>query len=302
MQKDITQKRLQSYPDVAADLINASVYNGKSVVKAEELVLLPAVEYGRDMKGVWHERWRDIVHGWKYAIFGFENQMEVDNTAPLRFADYDIRKYQEQVRLLMDQNKEENREAYVKRIHDDQKLQPVVTIVFFYGSNWTGPRSIRDMLEPENRAELEPFLLDYEINLVELGKDKDFYKKFHSDFRPLVRFLSVKNDSGKLKEYYNDKEDTYQIRHVEEFLDVMESITSDARYQKIKEKYVSKIKDQKKEETFTMCMLLDLAEETGEKRINDLNRKLLEDGRISEMIEAVGDETLQRRLFKEYGL
>lgn len=166
------------------------------------------------------------------------------------------------------------------------------------------------MLEPENRAELEPFLLNYEINLVELGKDKDFYKKFHSDFRPLVRFLSVKGDRENLQEYYNDEEDTYQIRHVEEFLDVMENVTSDARYQKIKEKYVSKIKDQKKEETFTMCMLLDLAEETGEKRgielgekrINDLNRKLLEDGRISEMIEAVGDETLQRRLFKEYGL
>lgn len=38
--KDVTQKNLESFPDVAADILNAFIYGGRNVVKKE--VLYPA--------------------------------------------------------------------------------------------------------------------------------------------------------------------------------------------------------------------------------------------------------------------
>ena len=39
-EKDIVEKQLESYPDVMADILNVIIYQGREVVKGEDLFLL----------------------------------------------------------------------------------------------------------------------------------------------------------------------------------------------------------------------------------------------------------------------
>lgn len=265
MQKDIVEKRLESYPDVAADIINGTVYEGEQVVRESDLEQVNTSTYTSDDTGNWHEWRRDLMFLDRsreccYTFYGIENQSGVDNTMPLRVVGNDFAEYQRQVEIFMDENKENKNPAYTKRIHDDQKLIPTITTVLYYGEEWTGPRNLLDMLDLKGRNNIKPFLLNYELNLVELGREKDLYKKFHSDFRLIVRYLSVRKDKEELAKFFQDQES--KIRHVKEFLDVMSVISSDSRYRKIKEKILPKAEKGE----ISMCLLLDMAEERGEKR------------------------------------
>ena len=62
--------------------------------------------------------------------------------------------------------------AFAKRLHDGQKLAPVLSAGVFYGRKWTGPRRLHDMLEfpPEEAQILRKLVPDYPLNLVEVRK------------------------------------------------------------------------------------------------------------------------------------
>lgn len=152
---------------------------------------------------------------------------------PLRVAGYDYASYTKQVKEYMDFNKQEEKPAYTKKIHNNQKLVPAVTIVLFYGAEWSGPKTLLDMLDLKEREFLKPFLLNYKMNLIELGKDKELYKKFHSDFRFIVQYMSVQSDKGALNVFL--KQDMQDIRHTGEFLDVMSVIGKKMNYEIIEE-------------------------------------------------------------------
>ena len=265
VQKDIAEKRLESYPDVAADIINGTIYGGEQVVREGDLEQMETSAYTNDNTGIWHEWRRDLMFLDKsreccYTFYGIENQSGVDNTMPLRVVGNDFAEYQRQVERFMDENREREDPAYTKRIHDEQKLIPTITTVLFYGEEWTGPRNLLEMLDLKGRENIKPFLMNYELNLVELGKDRELYRKFHSDFRLIVKYLSVRKSREELKQFFND--DKSRIRHVREFLDVMSAISSDSRYRKIKER----VSRRTEEEEVSMCLLLDMAEERGEAR------------------------------------
>ncbi|MBR1855409.1 MAG: hypothetical protein IJ794_20080 [Lachnospiraceae bacterium] len=46
-QKDLSQKHLESYPDVFADIVNALLYEGRQIVKADELIPAPTESFYR---------------------------------------------------------------------------------------------------------------------------------------------------------------------------------------------------------------------------------------------------------------
>ena len=80
--KDITEKALENYNDVFADIVNALVFDGEEVVKGTELEqVLPRGAYKEE--GEFHEQERDVVKAWKHgtiriAMLALENQTEVD--------------------------------------------------------------------------------------------------------------------------------------------------------------------------------------------------------------------------------
>ena len=139
MQKDIKEKRLEEHNDVFADIFNNLLFDGKTILKKEDLTTLPTESYVRAVDGKLHEEHRDVRKADKdknvyRLVCGIENQTDVENTMPERVMGYDYAAYEFQVQEIMKENKDRKRPAYTKRIHEDQKLAPVVTAVLYWGN------------------------------------------------------------------------------------------------------------------------------------------------------------------------
>lgn len=266
MKKDIVEKQLEAYTDVAADIINGVCFQGEPVIKEEELELEPTTVLVQNGDGEYHERIRDVYfhakrHGICFAYIGFENQSGIDNTMPLRIMGMDYGSYDRQVKEFQCQNKRRKRLAYTKQVHDEQKLFPVISLVINYGKPWTGPKRLSDMIDFTNCESLRPYIADYPMNLINLRGDKEFYKCLHSDFRLVAQYLSTKDDTKGLHEFMSQEKQG--IKHVGAFLDVMSVVSSDKRYAKLKEQVLAR---KNMEEEVTMCLIADEFENRGMKR------------------------------------
>lgn len=82
--KDKIEKLLEDYKDVFADIINVLIYNGKQVIKPQELSESKVKSQYKAADDALHEQERDILKVWKHGdnhkiIFGIENQTSTDN-------------------------------------------------------------------------------------------------------------------------------------------------------------------------------------------------------------------------------
>ena len=102
-EKDISEKALESYTDVFADIVNGLLFGGREVIRETEL---EDAHPGSQLKldGALHEQERDVAKFWKHdeiriALCGMENQTEPDRDMALRILGYDGASYKEQVNL-----------------------------------------------------------------------------------------------------------------------------------------------------------------------------------------------------------
>lgn len=99
-EKDIAEKQLEALNDVFADIVNVLIFSGRQVIKESELEpATPQSQFKAD--GAIHEQERDVAKFWKkgyirLALFGTENQTEVDKDMPFRVIGYDGASYKEQ--------------------------------------------------------------------------------------------------------------------------------------------------------------------------------------------------------------
>jgi len=265
MSKDITGKRLEEQNDVFADIFNNLLFEGNEILKEENLESLPTESYVREADGKIHENHRDIrkvdkEHHVYRLVCGIENQSGVDNTMPERVMGYDYAAYESQIKEIMKKNQDENKPAFSKRIHDGQKLAPVVTAVLHWGSEeWTGPVKLHDMLEfsDETEALIRPLVPDYPINLVEVRNIPiEVRQKLTSDFRLIAEYVAKRQEPGQLEELMSDK--VHTIKHPEEFLELLSEVANDKRYKNAKEQLL-----EKKEENVTMCVIAEKLENKG---------------------------------------
>lgn len=315
MEQDIKEKRLEEYNDVFADIVNNAVCKGKQVLREEDLEAMPTEAYTK-IKGRYRQGNRDVYKVDKrknhYRLYSsLENQTKVDNTMPERAMGYDYAGYEEQVRRIMEENRIADKPAYAKRIHDGQKLAPVLSAVLFYGRKWTGPRRLYDMLEfpPEAEDILREVVPDYPLNLVEVRKlPPEVRQRFTSDFRLIAEFVACRNKPRELDKLLADNQ--FVIKHPEEFFDLLYEITSDRRFEEVKKT----LTQEEKEGGTTMCKGLDRLEKKGEKRGRKEGRKegekrfaaltdrLLKESRLEDLQKAINNIKYRTVLYQEYGL
>ena len=229
-EKDMTEKTLESYNDVFADIVNVLLFNGRQVVKEEELTPeTPHSLYKAD--GKLHEQERDVAKFWnntnvRIALYGLENQTEIDVDIPLRVISYDGAAYRDQ-------------------LNGQKKRYPVVTLVLYFGERrWNNPRCLHDCLEiPED---LKPYVSDYKVNVFEIAwLSEEQVKLFQSDFKYVADyFVQVRKN----KEYVPSAE---TINHVRETLQLLAVLTKDNRF----EEYANT--QAKEGEKVTMSEVLD---------------------------------------------
>ncbi len=232
-QKDIVEKVLEDYPDVFADIINVLLFQGKQIVKEEELWQTRTKSQYKADDSELHEQERDNLKLWvrgkKAVLLGLENQTTIDYDMPLRIIGYDGASYREQLVNSSDRDRRE-----------------VITIVLYFGDTpWRGHRSLQDRVSRMEGVAGN----DYRIHVFEIAFLTDEQvRMFRSDFGIIADYF-VKKRRGEIYEG-NQK----PIRHVDAMLKFMAVFAKDQRF--------LKIKLDKKEEV-NMCVILDRVEERG---------------------------------------
>lgn len=223
--KDMTEKALEAYDDVFADIVNNLIYEGIPVITENEL------EQGRERsvysseKGI-RQQERDTSKYWKnktfrIAFFGLENETEPEDDMPFRVIGYDGASYRDQIRYEKD--KDGKRYKVLDRY-------PVVTLVLYFGyeKHWDKAKSIYEVISAGSEKVLDdvlrPFVNDYRINLFEIAFLTDEkVRAFTSDFRFVADYFVQMRRTGTYKG--TDGE----MIHVREVMQLLTELTGDHR-------------------------------------------------------------------------
>lgn len=299
-QPDLSSKGLLSYPDVAADIVNVFVYNGKQIIRETDLRPYVTSENVISTEGKLKGLSRDncmenIRDGMRYAIFGFENQNDIDYTMPLRVMGYDYAVYARQVEEIIAQNKENEQEAWTHKILKGQKIKPVITLVLLYKNNDKDdvmPEDLLQMIEMPKDSQIQRYVKNYEMNLINLRElSAEQVESFHSDFGCIAKYMN---------KYYNKKHlinelqgEKMVLTHPKDTLFTLAALTRDKRYLTVGENI--------KEGTTRMCEIADALEKIGydkgmdagayKKLISLVCRKLEKGYSVTEIAEILEEDT-----------
>ena len=286
-EKDKVEKLLEDYPDVFADIINVLIYDGKQVVKPEELRTTNVQSQYKASDDVLHEEERDILKEWTkgkdYKVFfGIENQTTKDRKMPLRVIAYDGASYRSQML-------KKNQKDFCK----------VITLVLHFGNRrWEGDKELQEIIKKQSGE--EEWFQNYKLNVVDIAylTEKQI-KMFRSDFGIIADYF-VKRRKG-----YKAIENHQPIKHVDEMLKFMKIFAEDNRFLKLNVK-----KDEKGE--VTMCTILDAVEQkginkgkkigykNGQDEILKLVKILIASNRLKDIDRIYEDESYREQLIKQY--
>ncbi|MCD8015605.1 MAG: Rpn family recombination-promoting nuclease/putative transposase [Lachnospiraceae bacterium] len=227
--KDITEKLLEDYPDVFADIVNVLVYNGKEKVSAEDLEIVGALSQYKAVNNI-HGQERDVAKYWtkgqlRIGLLGLENQSSRDPDIALRVIGYDGA-------------------AYRNELNQGNARYPVVTLVLYFGTRHRWGKKSRSLYNVVGTPdeELGKFIHDYRANIFEIAwLDDETVAKFKSDFRIVADYFV------QIRKNHEYVPSTENIKHVEEVLNLLSAVSGDQRFEIsqniIKERKITKMED-----------------------------------------------------------
>lgn len=239
--KDTTQKRLEDFEDIFADISNVLLYDGEDVIKENELETATAKDTYTVEQQI-HEVERDVAKRWRHhslhiSLIGLENQTDPDYKMPLRVICYDGASYRAQLNA-----------------EDPKKTYPVITLVLYMGTekHWTAPKQLTDCFKYDER--LSKFISNYKINVVELAWLSDEQiMKFKTEFRNFVELLRDTR-LGRKPQY-----SPIQLKHVHELLQLMRIMSGNDEYEQLLKQTTNNLKQNKlKGDEITMKKIVSL--------------------------------------------
>ena len=204
---DIATKQYMSHRDIIADAFNFYIYDGRQVIKPEELQKIDTAEialpYGNDADMA-VQKLRDNLMLWSmakddeavYVVLGIENQDKIHYAIAVKNMLYDALQYAKQVeeakRSYRDRSKKKqiklNSEEFLSGLKKEDKLMPVITLVVYFGDkDWDGAKSIHEMLSVDN-VELLSYVPDYKII------SEENFDKFKTDLGAVMQFIKHQSD------------------------------------------------------------------------------------------------------------
>ena len=193
-QKDVSLKTFWRDNEHFADLFNATVFNGRQVLKPEKLTEMDTDVSATIQSKSYNEsitRNRDVVKkmsdGVEFNILGLEIQDKTHYAMPLRTMTYDALGYIKEYNDIKKQHKLHrdsfsSPEEFLSGIDKSDRFHPIITLVLYYGDSlWDGPSCLADMMVsmPDN---IKAFFSDYKLNLVQI-LDSDKYTFYNDDVR-----------------------------------------------------------------------------------------------------------------------
>lgn len=210
LKPDIVLKNYWNDNEQFADLFNAVLFEGKQVIKPEELEdvdteessVLEHREYAESIKASRDNikvQKKSSVYGVQFVLLGLEGQEHIHYAMPMRVMGYDYGSYKKQYDSNAKKYKTAegmNEDEYLSRMKKTDKFIPVITIVVYYGEKpWDGAISLHEMLNiPE---EMTKYINDYKMLLIEARKNNlTLHNMNNVDFFNLLEILLDKSKSS----------------------------------------------------------------------------------------------------------
>jgi len=225
-QKDVSLKTFWRDNKHFADLFNATVFNGKQVLKPNKLTEMDTDVSATIQSKSYNEsitRNRDVVKkmsdGVEFNILGLEIQDKTHYAMPLRTMTYDALGYIKEYNDIKKQHKLNkdsfsSHEEFLSGINKSDRFHPIITLVLYYGESlWDGPTCLSDMMisMPDN---IKAYFSDYKLNLVQI-LDSDKYIFYNEDVRDvfnIARSIYNKDIDSIFSEYKTRNVDNEVIK------------------------------------------------------------------------------------------
>ena len=291
-EKDILEKKLLMFNDVFADFVNGIMFDGKDVVKEDELVDLSGWSHykGDDSKHRFQDR--DVVKLWKkenvvISLIGIENQDVPDKNMVFRVLSYDGASYRTQ--LVEEESRKRKKNASIEG--ELQDIFPVITFVIYYGEEeWRHETTLHKRLNLG--SELKHYVSDYSINLIDLKKlSEDDINKFKKDFKLIADYM-VKGSKHKA--------DRIDLNHPEEVSELILRLTGEELPFEVECEEGGQNMEKFFEPMFERAEARGKAE--GENCLARLISLLMSEGKNDKIKDVVENEEIRHGLYKEYGI
>lgn len=295
---DTCMKEFLQNKDRFADLFNGCCFQGRQIIRAEDLREASEnyVITDKRLPGKTRQKDTEIIRdvkmvlgsGMVLQVLAVENQSYIDYAMPVRCMGYDAAEYRRQLkerkqerRLLMNsENRPKNpavsMDETLSDILSSDRLHPVYTLCLYSGTEpWDGPRKLSDMMafDPQNKN-LQSLFEEYHLHLFCINEQYVF-DAFRSDLKPLFQAINCRNNKKKMIELMKDE--TYSHLN-EDTWDAIAVMTDNAAMLQKKDLY----KTENQKEEFNMCQALQelMQDERNEGRIEGRNEGKIEDQKI----------------------
>ena len=295
---DTCMKEFLQNKDRFADLFNCCCFEGRQIIRAEDLREASEnyVITDKRLPGKTRQKDTEIIRdvkmvlgsGMVLQVLAVENQSYIDYAMPVRCMGYDAAEYRRQLkerkqerRLLMNsENRPKNpavsMDETLSGILSSDRLHPVYTLCLYSGTEpWDGPRKLSDMMafDPQNKN-LQSLFEEYHLHLFCINEQYVF-DACRSDLKPLFQAINCRNNKKKMIELMKDE--TYSHLN-EDTWDAIAVMTDNAAMLQKKDLY----KTENQKEEFNMCQALQelMQDERNEGRIEGRNEGKIEDQKI----------------------
>ena len=184
---DSTCKKLFRDDGCFADICNYAFFQGKQIIKPEELVSREndvSTLIGKEALPMETKRYRDIVRkasiNGEYMIIGVEHQSTLNKNMIIRILNYDA-------------------QLYINQVESGKEVRPVGSFVFYMGDKeWTYPKSLKESLKVS--PEMEDYINDWKLPVLELQKmDPQILKSKRLKEVVEISQIMLKGDYEKLR-------------------------------------------------------------------------------------------------------
>ena len=322
---DVVQMDFLRNPRHFADIWNGLVFNGKQVVKPDELAEISPVGLANsgemNLKKTADMAMCRTVDGKILAVMITENQKEIDYSLPVRVRLREFMEYDKQVAEISRKNRENQKGGekvfsdageYMYGFTKEDRLKPVMTLVLSWNDKeWAGVLSLYDMLDFSGFEELKGLVSDYKMNVVNMDSITDEENRFsNSEVRDVVSLYLRRNDKIRFKKYVDEhgegiNRDCMNMLNTfvgsKELKNYMDDNCGEKGVERNMCKAITEliedgrrdgIKDGRKEGRKE-------GQEEYRELVNKLNSKLCDDGRMDDLKRTFTDRAYQDSLIKE---
>ncbi|MBQ6807146.1 MAG: Rpn family recombination-promoting nuclease/putative transposase [Lachnospiraceae bacterium] len=238
--RDIILKPYLADNERFADLVNASVFQGRQVIlpmqlEMQDSVRATSIRSHRGKKEI--QRTSDIIKkvalGTQFVVVSLENQKDIHYAMPLRnfvseAADYQMQ--YDRIRKQHEQKRDLQGSEYLSGFCKEDKVIPVITIVLYFGEEkWDGATDLYELMDlqnypPEVQKQLKKFVNNYHINLIDI-RHMENPNIFRTDLRQVFNFIKRDANKKELQEYMTQHRAEYEALTSETF-EVIEKLSN----------------------------------------------------------------------------